>query len=406
MPAARPLSHREPRRTPPSRYRFTSMRYLARSRPSSSSWRPAAPFVYAGRLPGPSIEIAKPDKFVGAATPLEVAVTAPGRARCRACRSPSSRTASRRRSTRSGRPGSAADEAGRPRHGRSRATIGKQTRARAQDRAPARIIVTAARPVLRGMRTLDVDAPRRDVQVRLERPRVAVALDASLHQPRRHRDGRLSRRRRTTWSRACWSATSSIPAIPRPARSVEGVTITDPALRVAFFALRYDQDLNTPMRALRARRGRQHRARRLRLHRRSRSRSRRAASSSTTSSSIASCRRSSRARPRSSPTGDTLAKFLVINGELRRKNAEKIASFAKQTSPEILWGGVVFHPFTNNAVESAFADHRTYVYKGKEVDQQVAPRLRPRVVSPTRRSSRRTAARCCSRTSSASTATA
>jgi murein DD-endopeptidase MepM/ murein hydrolase activator NlpD len=60
----------------------------------------------------------------------------------------------------------------------------------------------------------------------------------------------------------------------------------------------------------------------------------------------------------------------VINGELRRKNAEKIASFAKQTSPEMLWGGVVFHPFTNSAVESAFADQRTYVYKGKEVDQQ------------------------------------
>ena len=36
----------------------------------------------------------------------------------------------------------------------------------------------------------------------------------------------------------------------------------------------------------------------------------------------------------------------------------------------MLWGGVVFHPFTNSAVESAFADQRTYVYKGKEVDQQ------------------------------------
>ena len=70
------------------------------------------------------------------------------------------------------------------------------------------------------------------------------------------------------------------------------------------------------------------------------------------------------------PEGDTLAKFLVINSELRKKNAEKIASFAKQTSPEMLWGGVVFHPFTNSAVESAFADQRTYIYKGKEVDQQ------------------------------------
>ena len=43
---------------------------------------------------------------------------------------------------------------------------------------------------------------------------------------------------------------------------------------------------------------------------------------------------------------------------------------AKQTSPEMLWGGVVFHPFTNSAVEAAFADQRTYVYKGKEVDKQ------------------------------------
>src|SRR6266852_1917981 len=35
-------------------------------------------FVYAGGLPGPAIEIAKPTKYVGQSTPLEVAVTAPG----------------------------------------------------------------------------------------------------------------------------------------------------------------------------------------------------------------------------------------------------------------------------------------------------------------------------------------
>ena len=62
----------------------------------------------------------------------------------------------------------------------------------------------------------------------------------------------------------------------------------------------------------------------------------------------------------------------MINGELRRKNAAKIASIARRTvAPEILWRGVVFHPFRNNAVESAFADQRTYIYNGKEVDQQV-----------------------------------
>ena len=35
-------------------------------------------FVYAGRLPGPAIEITKPVKYVGQSAPVEVAVTAPG----------------------------------------------------------------------------------------------------------------------------------------------------------------------------------------------------------------------------------------------------------------------------------------------------------------------------------------
>ena len=60
----------------------------------------------------------------------------------------------------------------------------------------------------------------------------------------------------------------------------------------------------------------------------------------------------------------------MLNGELRRKNAEKIASYSKQSSPEMLWNGIVFHPFTNSAVEAAFADQRTYVYGGKDVDRQ------------------------------------
>src|SRR5215203_1580486 len=35
-------------------------------------------FVYAGRLAGPAIQITKPEKFVGATTPMEVTVEAPG----------------------------------------------------------------------------------------------------------------------------------------------------------------------------------------------------------------------------------------------------------------------------------------------------------------------------------------
>jgi murein DD-endopeptidase MepM/ murein hydrolase activator NlpD len=62
--------------------------------------------------------------------------------------------------------------------------------------------------------------------------------------------------------------------------------------------------------------------------------------------------------------------FLEVNGELRRMNADQIAAFAKQTSPSRLWDGP-FVQLGNSKVEAAFADHRTYVYKGKEVDHQV-----------------------------------
>jgi murein DD-endopeptidase MepM/ murein hydrolase activator NlpD len=74
--------------------------------------------------------------------------------------------------------------------------------------------------------------------------------------------------------------------------------------------------------------------------------------------------------PEVKSTGDPLQDFLLANGKLRQLNAQKIASYAKQSSPDILWGGAVFHPFTNSAVEAAFADNRTYMYNGKEVDHQ------------------------------------
>jgi murein DD-endopeptidase MepM/ murein hydrolase activator NlpD len=148
------------------------------------------------------------------------------------------------------------------------------------------------------------------------------------------------------------------------------VRIADPAVRVAFFSLLYDQDVETPMRVYArdpagntGRADFDHRTfpkpfkrSRIELDDRFLDRVVPAILEGTTDVK---------------PEGDTIAKFLVINGELRRKNAEKIASFAAQSAPEMLWGGVVFHPFTNSAVESAFADQRTYLYKGREVDRQV-----------------------------------
>jgi murein DD-endopeptidase MepM/ murein hydrolase activator NlpD len=67
---------------------------------------------------------------------------------------------------------------------------------------------------------------------------------------------------------------------------------------------------------------------------------------------------------------DMLPAFLKINGELRKINAEQIAALAAKTSPARLWKGP-FVQLGNSQVEASFADHRTYFYKGKEVDRQV-----------------------------------
>jgi murein DD-endopeptidase MepM/ murein hydrolase activator NlpD len=65
-----------------------------------------------------------------------------------------------------------------------------------------------------------------------------------------------------------------------------------------------------------------------------------------------------------------LAAYLTINRELRRMNNETISALAAETAPEILWRGA-FKQLINTAVEAGFADQRTYVYNGQDVDHQV-----------------------------------
>jgi murein DD-endopeptidase MepM/ murein hydrolase activator NlpD len=67
---------------------------------------------------------------------------------------------------------------------------------------------------------------------------------------------------------------------------------------------------------------------------------------------------------------DLAASFLRINGDLRRRNALTIAELSKKTSPEMLWKDA-FQALGNASVEAGFADNRTYLYQGKEIDRQV-----------------------------------
>ena len=324
-------------------------------------------YVYAGRMPPPAIKIEKPEKFVGTATPLEVTISAPDAPTIKPLRVVFEQNGKQTTLYSLGESGKAQVKQEGTDTLRITAEIGKQTVPDLQAGA-ARILVTAGRPVMRGMRTVESSAAH-DVQVRLERPRVAVVST--------HHYVNLGGTEMIVYRATPEDVESGVivgdveyPGYPASGAMVDGVAIKDPALRVAFFALLYDQDVNTPMRVWArdpagntARADFDHRTfpkpfkkSQIPVDDKFFDRVVPAILEGTTDIK---------------PEGDNLARFLAINGDLRRKNAEKIAGFARQTSKEMLWRGTVFHDFRNNAVESAFADYRTYMYKGKEVDRQV-----------------------------------
>jgi murein DD-endopeptidase MepM/ murein hydrolase activator NlpD len=323
-------------------------------------------FLVAGRMAGPSIEIRQPAKFVGASSPLEVAVAAPG-AELKTLQIVLEQEGKLHTLF------SLADQKGATvkQDGADRllvsGSVGRQQVPELKS-GPARVLVSASRAVVYGIRTIESNASN-DVQVRLERPRISIV---STHHYVNHGGSEMAVYRVTPSDVVSGVLVGDIeyPGYPATGANVDGIRISDPDLRVAFFALLHDQDLKTPIRLFaRDEAGNSARAdfdyrafpkpfkrSRIELDDRFLDRVVPAILEGTTDVK---------------PEGNSLAQFLVINGELRRKNAEKIGSFAAQASPQLLWGGAVFHPFTNTAVESAFADHRTYVYKGREVDQQV-----------------------------------
>ena len=254
-------------------------------------------FIVAGRMAGPAIEIGKPEKFVGAATPLDVGrrrARAQSSGRCDRLRAERQADAALHAGRRRTAPSVKQDGADKIRVTRDDRQAGKCRTSRTGPRADRRDR-GAAGALRHPERRVDGDARRAG-------PARAAArvgdLDAPLHQPRRVRDGRLSRhagRRRVGRPRRRHRV-SGLPGVRRRRSKASA----SPTRRCASRSSRccYDQDLKTPIRAVRARRGGQHARAPTSTTACSRSRSRRAASSSTTGSSTASSRPSSRARPR------------------------------------------------------------------------------------------------------------
>ena len=333
----------------------------------------AAAYVGAGFLPGPTVQIPHPEKFVGVATPMEVLVDAPGRQLSSLLVSFEQDDA---RTPLLSYEAPAPDAPLPPElvavddtDGRVRVTaeVGRKTVPTIKSGA-ARLVVRAARPVLFGLREVETEVSR-DVQVRLERPRVSVI---STHHFINHGGSEL-----VVYRVAPEDVESGVlvggveyPGFPAAGAAIEGGRIADPAVRVAVFALRHDQPLDTTIHLYaRDEAGNTGRADfDYRIFPKAARRSRIEITDALLDRVVPAILAGT---TDVAPAGSPIEQFVVINSELRRKNAETIAAFARQTAPELLWRGTAFHAFGNTSAESAFADQRTYLYQGKEVDHQV-----------------------------------
>jgi Peptidase family M23 len=229
---------------------------------------------------------------------------------------------------------------------------------------PARVVVRASRPVLFGLRNVS-SSTSHDVTVRLDPPQVAVL--STFHYIN-HGGSEFVVYRATPADVESGVRVGNIEYRGYPASGI-GIT-SDPALRVAFFALLFDQDLNTDFQVFArdpagneafAALDRQvfpkpYSKSRIEIDDRFIGRVVPAIASNSPQEKI--------------PTDDLLSGFLKINGDLRRKNNQFLTELAKKSAPEMLFKGA-FQQLGNSQVEARFADTRTYVYKGKEVDKQV-----------------------------------
>jgi murein DD-endopeptidase MepM/ murein hydrolase activator NlpD len=156
-------------------------------------------------------------------------------------------------------------------------------------------------------------------------------------------------------------ATTTDPAITR-----------DPSIKVAFFALLYDQPLNTRITAFARDAGRTEATASFmdNVFEKPQKHSRIEIDDKFVNRVVPEILEHSPELKITPPTEDQVAKFVKINSELRKMNTDDIVSITEDSSPTRLWSGP-FEQLGNSKVEAAFADHRTYVYKGKEIDQQV-----------------------------------
>jgi murein DD-endopeptidase MepM/ murein hydrolase activator NlpD len=230
---------------------------------------------------------------------------------------------------------------------------------------PAVVHVTAGQPTLFGLQQTKTTLTR-PVAVRLTPPSVAVL---STHHYINHGGSEMVVYRATPAG-----VPSGVRVGDREFRgfpaSGAGITSADSSLQVAFFALSYDQDVNTPISVF-ARDDAGNQATAALEHRvfpKQFRRSRIEVDDAFLGRVVPAILQNSPDFKVENP-GDLLASYVRINRDLRRMNDSVIAALALETSPRMLWQGP-FKQLLNSAVEAGFADRRTYLYKGDSIDFQ------------------------------------
>lgn len=326
-------------------------------------------WAIAGRGGGPVIIINQPATFVGQAGTLDVSVQTPNGTLSRFEAYIEQKGQRLPLATSLDAAGVQMTQQG-PDRIRIRRELGKRSVPQLQA-GDAKISIVAARPSgFYGvtLRTLESSAVR-DVRVRFEPPRVAVV---STHHFINHGGAEFIVYRATPPDVESGVKVGGVEYRGFPATDaapLAGVELKDPALKVAFFALLHDQDLNTPV-SLFARDEAGNTARADFEHRvfpRSMRRSRIELPDAFINRVVPPILEHA---PDLKAEGSTIDQFLKINGELRRQNTEQIAELGRNGSGPALFTGA-FRQLANSQVEAAFADQRTYFYQGKEVDRQV-----------------------------------
>ncbi|HKB12419.1 MAG TPA: M23 family metallopeptidase [Vicinamibacterales bacterium] len=325
-------------------------------------------YVVAGRGAPPRIAIDKPDRVIGQAGTVDVTAEAPKNRFTALSVTLEQNGRSIPLYVLNGAAGTATVTQPDPTHTKITRPIGKQAIPELQS-GTARIVVTATRPSFLNLRQLTSTASK-DFQVRLEPPRIAVL--SSKHYVN-HGGTEFVVYKATP---ADVASGVRVGDVEYPGFSISGAGVSgaDASVKGAFFALLYDQPLNTPIAAFaRDDAGNQAKASFVdNVFEKPFKKSRIEIDDKFMNKTVPDIVEHSPELKMAPPPQDSpemLQAFLRVNGELRKINADQIAAMAAKTSPTRIWEGP-FVQLGNSQVEASFADRRTYIYKGKEIDQQ------------------------------------